>query len=68
MKSKIKTAHAWAWLFWGGLCRWAEPTRQKLSDRGKLSEAKTVAVRIVLEKDYRKLIRNQKAPKTRGAK
>jgi hypothetical protein len=50
------------------LCRWAEPTRQKLSDRGKLSEAKTVAVRIVLEKDYRKLIRNQKAPKTRGAK
>ena len=47
-KDERKEVTAWAWLMEGGLCYWAEPTREQLMAPGKPSpEAKAVRVRLV---------------------
>ena len=52
------TVTAWAWKCDFGLCRWAEPDRERLRRNGKPSpEAKSVAVRMIEEKEYRRLKR-----------
>ncbi len=40
--------YAWAWVFEGGLCKWAMPSRKQLIAEGKPSpEAKAIRVQIV---------------------
>lgn len=60
---KIQTGRGYAWLCDFGLCHWADPTKEQLGSKDKPSpEAKPVAVRIIRESDYRKLVakRNKK--------
>lgn len=52
----VVSGRGYAWLCDFGMCHWAEPEKLILKSRGKPSpEAKAVAVRIITEKDYRKL-------------
>lgn len=60
-KIKIDTGRGYAWEFYAGLCNWAEPNPETLKNRNNDSmpsyDAKPVAVRIIKESDWRKLMR-----------
>ncbi len=59
MKPKTGIGYAWK-LEEGSLCHWAEPDPIALKSNGKPSpNAKVVRVRLVLESDWRKLIRRK---------
>ena len=58
MKRKPKTGRGYAWLCESGLCHWAEPEKGMLMSQHKPSpEAKPARVRLVLEKDYRRMLK-----------
>lgn len=58
MKKPSPYGHGWGWqLEEGQLCNWAEPSREQLVAKGSPGCCKPVAVRIVLEKDFRKLLK-----------
>jgi len=56
--SEVEAPRAYAWeLEEGDMCSWAEPRRDQLTERSKPSPgAKAVCVRIVREKDWRRLM------------
>ena len=54
---RMVSGRAYAWLCDFGLCHWAAPTKDALRREGAPSpEAYEVPVRIITEKDYRRLI------------
>jgi len=56
MKAEIVSGFGYAWLCDFGLCYWAEPSVEALKSRSKPSpEAKPVRVRLIQERDFRKL-------------
>jgi hypothetical protein len=55
MKKEPRKVLAWAWLCDFGLCRWAEPDRERLIEKGQPSpEARPVRVELVYHKRKRK--------------
>ncbi len=60
-QNRIEAVPAAAWTFEGVLCRWAHPTTEQLQrESPPTPEAKPVAVRIIREADYRRLLARAK--------
>lgn len=54
---RVVSGRGYAWMCGFGLCHWAKPDKKRLVASGPPSpEACAVPVRIITEKDYRKLI------------